>query len=428
MRPLDVVRLTLWREIRGRRALYLALPVSLALPAVLSEADGTAWSLFVLAVVLPLVAVALGGGGDPAADRWWAGLGGSLRVRAWARLGLHAALLGAAVGVLYLRFQPAKMDGLMLRGMVTTVIIVCCALGVLCTSAAVARRSAPGFAAVAGPIFAGGCLVLGGMADDHIGAWSVAEGALLRLVPILALGVAVVVRMEGRRPGWRAQVGYYGGVLAISAALSLLHLGWSGRPPLLMPVAADVSADRSTAIFVPQPALLWSGKRALLWSDERWSTVGPIEALDAAVGPNGSVAVITGSPFGEEGPVILWLRAPNGGEHTCALQRGRWGGVRWAFRADGGAVAARLGVGDELGAAVVTDDDGCRFEPGAPQSYDTFAWEGDTLRMTPADADPDSLWGPAQDNPGLKHSQDGVQVLPGSQRRLALTWLDLVWP
>lgn len=383
---------------KGLLLLGIASPLPL-----LAEESREAWAMFLPLVVAPVLALGLGAAGEPAADRFWGGLGGTPRGRLVARLVIHLGLVAALVvtgWIVVAEIDPVRgwdpLDILLLG-------ILLSGDALLYLSTALSRRFAGGLSLLSGPLFAGALLATAGWLGWWIGAFSVLEGLLWRLL-VLSLGALVALaRSEGRLLGrgfpWRVGLG---GV-ALAGASLLPELAWNGRPLLVSPHVTDVRMDAGEALFVPPPSGIDAPRRALLWKQGDWSLVGPPGVVDARFGPAGTRFYVVeddgpldgGSAWRGGAAVSVVLEAGDDRRVRCALPHGVWPyGADIAFLADASAVAVGFFQGPDEGVAILSTDGTCTF--AWTSSAETFASAVGTARRPvgpPYGASGPFVWG-----------------------------------
>ncbi len=406
MTTLDVLRLTALRELHVRPLFLLGPPLcALGLLAIPAEHRGP-WAGMVIVFILPLAALGLGVGGSAAADRWWAGLGGSPAARAGARLGVHLlALGGSLLGAAGAALGSPRLDGLSPGelGLVLTLALVVL-LGTLCLylAASAARLFARGFGALVGPMLVGLLSFLMSRLDLQIGVFSALEGLALRLAGLTALGVGLLFWAEGRLLSARHGLAAVG-LTTLMCALPLgLHAAWSGPPLWMAPTLSGVRPGGSEALYVlSAPAPGFTPQRAWRWREGAWEVVGPVGVSAAELGPEGSLGFAQGS---EDAPGGLALLDPDGALHTCAFD-----GVptrpEMVFRSDGRALAALVSSRGERAVAVVRADGVCERLPMPAGEL--------RIRLLRREGSPEGVWAPL-----IAFDADGALVLGESARPL----------
>jgi hypothetical protein len=444
------------REWLTRRAWLVALVALLGLPFFYESEVRAAYAGFGFFCILPLLALGLAVTPDTEADRYWASLGGRPLHRAFVRVFGHLGLL-VVVGLLLLphlrwsAWKPAEAPlflplALALLGL---------AVGTVYVSAALARRSMSAAAALAGPLLVGGLLALGVGIDERLGNWSVVEGVGVRLAVLVAAGLVVLVRKEGRLAGGTEARRLLLGATGLAALVTLLHAGWSGRPLLITPTLAGTAADGTAAVYLPQQAAgPVASRRAVLWRQGvGFRQVGPAGVTWGTMLPDARLLLFAPGDGGG-----VWV----GDEHNlthCPLPAAS-SRVIQQTSADG---AVLLLLSEPTAAIVVHPDGRCESAVGESGSLGALTWrrtpEGFAF-VTPTppmttertglvtsgllyDMDSGDVWPVAADFEGqggaLFRVGDGVRVFfhegsvlevgpEGGRSRTALTLLGAVAP
>lgn len=347
------------REWLTRRAGLIALVVLLAVPAMAREEARAAYALFFLLVVYPGLAFELAASRHPAGDRYWASLGGSPLERALTRTGAHLLLLLVTGLVAALPLHGSAWDPEALPGRALVLGGALTVAGLVYATASLARRSLSVGASLAGPLLAAVLIGAGGVLDDRIGAWSVVEGAAVRGGLLLAAALVPLLRWEGRLARRHEDLRLLLGGLGIVAAVTVAHLGWSGRPLVVPPTLEAIAPDGSASLYIPQQAGPLASRRALIWREGRgYSLVGPAGAAFGALLPGGDVALVT-----DGAPGAAWVGDADGGVgggRTCVLPATEVIVARFA-RGEG---ATLVLLDRPRGALAVGEDGSCTFDAG----------------------------------------------------------------
>jgi len=231
-------------------------------------------------------------------------------------------------------------------------------------SALVARRLSDGATAVAGPLWTATLLLLSGRTDWELGRWSVVEGALIRAA---LLSVAAALTLRGLRD---RSIGQREAVLAVLLPLVLVSVptlpmvvdGGRGAPLVQPPTLVDVWPDGDTALYTSQPTWIFGPRKAWIWRDGAMRAVGRAGVTHAAVGPQGSAALLQHDPLTRGTAEHLTLLTPDTRQRSCKLEWSSVDDARLSFRADGRVAVALLARGQALAVASVDDQGACTFQ------------------------------------------------------------------
>lgn len=393
MTAVTTFRLAAWREWRRSRLLALVPTALVVVAACLQGRTAQESSPFLLSGLAGAVLLrAAGGASGP--DRYWSGLTGPLGARLAGRWAIHAITAGLPlVAGAWLLAAHGWLDAVPDRELSDRLATVefLFPLGVLLAlvgwAAAVAGRALLGAvgAVVTSVLWMGG--LAGTMsAAAEIAGWPGRSELAGRAGLLLALGVALAAWAERRGGAWRGGVDRRG-VLALGAAPALL-LGATllverTFPLPLGPAApAAVGEDGRVARIRPFfPGIEWAG-RVWIWQDGVERSLDIARPARVALGPAGSVAVLTYRPSPSfhawEDEDVLVTAA--GEQRRCPA----WKWSRPTWRADGRQFVS--------GRQVVDLDHGCRDLPEG----ESAAWiGGHDVRLVEVarGAEPVAPWG-----------------------------------
>lgn len=299
MNPGTVIRLNTWREVRGRGRLYMLVAALWLLGMFLGQDVTSAFDLFTLSTLAPLLAVALAAGPPAGGDRFWRGLGGSPTLR-WLSVAvpqLTALSLFALLPVHRLQADNLVGGPALLRDMHATPGAVLLALLSLWGAAAAGRSVAGRAGAFGGAAAAVALHVLLLVGAQHVHFWHPLGGLPIRSGLILGAALVGALLAERHLGVWGAglEPARVAGVAALLLAAPVLG-AWGleyARPDLgawhLQPGAWSPAGDR-----VAFAASWWAqdhdfAARPVLWSKVSGHRAGSLDALWAHGGPAGAM-------------------------------------------------------------------------------------------------------------------------------------------
>jgi len=268
MSPLLTARLTAWREVRTQWLVYLALPLALAAAQALEPNRRAALELLLTVTTIPLTAVWLGLGRQAAADRFWAGLGGSPTVAFATRASIQLAfVLGVGALSHSLLVVHDGLAGLPLplasvAGRTAWIAI----LASLWAAAAAGRQFAARLGLVLWLAGVVASLALSAQVGFEVGNWALLDGLALRA----GFATAVLIGLSVRAVRWSPWAAGLRPLDALAVAGPMLAVGLA-----LLFGAERVAPNAATGELVFADAspsgewAMWSSRRSAPWGARR---------------------------------------------------------------------------------------------------------------------------------------------------------------